>query len=513
MQPRFFYELMTKLRVLILLFTSLASTVFAQQEPVKQVQIEHAGSLEGRISLGPNVKVLRDSVVFSHEGATMFCDSAYFFTIDNSLSAFGHIHINRGDSIHLYGDTLFYRGNQKLARIKSNVVVHNDSLELRTPELLYYMDQDLAEYNLGGVTVNKEDTLRSRIGKYFAQKDLFHFSDDVEVVNARFRILCDTLKHDTYRQISYFLGPTEIMGDSNYIYCENGWYNHKRDIAQFRQNAKYHNKAYRLQGDSLYYDRKNGMGRAYRDVVLNDTAQQVSIFGQYAEYFEANEKALVRGKAMMVQYDEKGDSLFLHADTLMNIKEAIGTDTIAKQIVKAFHHVRAWRKDLQMSCDSLTYLYNDSIIQLFDKPIVWSEQHQLTATKIELYLKNKAPDHAQFYESSLLISQENELYYNQIMGTNMTAYFRDKELREVEVHKAGQVIFFMKDGDKFTGVNKSESDRIKFYLKDKKPDGVLFPQKSKGAIYPMKYLSPQDMYLPNFHWYDELRPKSKEDIF
>jgi lipopolysaccharide export system protein LptA len=423
------------------------------------------------------------------------------------------VHINRGDSIHLYSDTLYYYGNQKLARMRSNVVVHNDSLELRTPELHYYMQHDLAEYNKGGVTVNRDDTLRSRVGKYYAKKDLFHFSHNVEVINNRFRILCDTLKHDTYQQISFFLGPTEIIGDSNYIYCENGWYNHKFDKAQFRENAYFTTKAYKLQGDSLIYDRRHGLGNAYQNISLHDTAQHVSIYGHYAEYREANERALVCDSALLVQFDAKGDSLFLHADTLMNIKELAPTDSLPKQIVRAYGGVRTYRADMQMICDSLVYQYQDSIIELHQQPIVWSEQHQLTAQRIDLFLKNRAPDYAKFYETSLFVSRENDWYYNQVAGVDMTAFFQAKELREIEVHKSGTIIFFLKDGEKFTGVNKSESERIKFYLKDREPDGVLFPQKSTGAIYPMKYLKSEELFLPNFKWFSELRPLHKNDVF
>ncbi|MEN9444358.1 MAG: hypothetical protein RIS47_1248, partial [Bacteroidota bacterium] len=246
-------KLLIPFYVLLFVFGFLQlSEIQAQNNKVQQVHIDQADVLEGKKDLGPDVKVLKGNVVFSHAGSKMFCDSAYFYSATNSLKAFGKIHITRGDSIQLFGDTLLYSGNDRIARVLNHVVLKNDSLSLFTSELTYFMQQDMGAYSTGGLTINKEDTLRSRIGRYYAQRDIFHFSEKVRVTNPKFRIECDTLKHNTKTQISYFLGPTHIYGDSNYIYCENGWYNHKENKAQFNKNARYESKTYSLRGDSLF---------------------------------------------------------------------------------------------------------------------------------------------------------------------------------------------------------------------------------------------------------------------
>jgi predicted cupin superfamily sugar epimerase len=119
----------------------------------------------------------------------------------------------------------------------------------------------------------------------------------------------------------------------------------------------------------------------------------------------------------------------------------------------------------------------------------------------------------EFFEKSFVASQETDIFYNQIAGTDMSAYFREKELQRIEVRKNANVLYFMKEAEKFNGINKAESDKIIFYLKDKKLDAVLFPTKSKGGMYPIKTTKPVDMYLTDFKWQKEIRPKDKNDIF
>ncbi len=506
---------MTK-QIWLFLFILIWSTsgMMAQEEEteVRKVKIDQALSLEGRSSLGPDVKVLKGDVIFSHEGSKMYCDSAYFYSNTNSLEAFGRIHINRGDTVHLYGDHLNYFGNNKTAKVIGNVLLENDSLTLTTDELDYYMDQDLATYFTGGETINKEDTLRSIIGKYFARQNLFQFSQEVEVTSEKFVVNSDTLNHNTKTQTSYFFGPTEIVGDSNYIYCERGWYDHALDKGKLKQNTHYESKSYDLTSDSLYYDRKKAFGEAYHNIEMKDTAQRAIIWGDYARYEEATEFALVTKKAVFGQYDSKGDTLYMHADTLLSMKKIVN-DTTEIQFVKAFHGVRTYRHDLQNLCDSLVYNFSDSTVELMGTPVIWAEGNQISAEYIKIFTEDSSPTRVEFKGKSFAVSPEDSSHYNQLKGKDMIAYFEDGKLHKVEVQSKGEVLYMVKDQQVITGINKAESEKIAFFIVEKQLDGVMFPTKTKGAIHPIDMVEDIEKKLPQFVWYEDERPKDKNDIF
>ena len=44
----------------------------------------------------PDAQILRGNVVFRHDNALMYCDSAYFYEQTNSLDAFGHVRNQSG---------------------------------------------------------------------------------------------------------------------------------------------------------------------------------------------------------------------------------------------------------------------------------------------------------------------------------------------------------------------------------------------------------------------------------
>ncbi len=102
----------------------------------KKVEILNAGSLKFDKNLGNGAKRLIGDVQFKHENTMMYCDSAYFYS-DNSLDAFGHVHIQQNDGSNLYGDLLKYNGDSKTAVLTKNVIVKKGDMQLTTDVLNY----------------------------------------------------------------------------------------------------------------------------------------------------------------------------------------------------------------------------------------------------------------------------------------------------------------------------------------------------------------------------------------
>ena len=105
----------------IIVFISILITSFSvlsQDNKQKKVKIEHADELEGGIHNGKEVRKLRGDVVFSQDGAKMYCDSAYQYAKENSIDAFGRVRIVQGDSMTILGNSLKYNGNTKIAKMK-----------------------------------------------------------------------------------------------------------------------------------------------------------------------------------------------------------------------------------------------------------------------------------------------------------------------------------------------------------------------------------------------------------
>jgi lipopolysaccharide assembly outer membrane protein LptD (OstA) len=82
----------------------------AKDEKPTQVELLNSDYLQVDERLGKDVKRLVGNVAFKHDDVLLYCDSAYLYTLTNSLDAFSQVHINQGDSVNMYGDKLKYDG-------------------------------------------------------------------------------------------------------------------------------------------------------------------------------------------------------------------------------------------------------------------------------------------------------------------------------------------------------------------------------------------------------------------
>ena len=139
-----------------------------------KIQFE-ADNIEYDESLGKKAKRLIGNVVFKHKGVFMYCDSAYQYPLDNSLDAFGRVHLEQGDSLDLYCDSLHYQGQSQIFNCRKNVVLDNKDIHLTTDYLIYDRAKDFGYYLNGGKIINRKDqsTLTSQHGYYYTMTDDF----------------------------------------------------------------------------------------------------------------------------------------------------------------------------------------------------------------------------------------------------------------------------------------------------------------------------------------------------
>lgn len=451
---------------------------------------------------------LWDNVIFTHEGARMYCDSAYYYPDRNSLDAYDNIHINQGDTLNLYGDFLHYDGNSRFAQVTGKTVRLLDlNNQLTTTKLDFDMKNNIGYYTSGADIIRGENNLKSREGYYYSQQHTYFFKDSVVIINPDYTIYSDTLKYNTELNMAYMLGPTDIISDSNDIYCERGWYDMERNISMLKKNAMMQNKNQTLRGDSLYYERNNGFGKAYNNVELFDREQNVILEGNFATYNEKTENSLLTDSAVFIQINDE-DSIYVHADTLRS-----ELDTTGSKMVRAYYKVKLFKSDMQGKCDSMVYTSVDSTIRLYHKPVLWSEGNQLTAEYVEIVTKNRKVDRMYLEKMAFIVSMADSSRFNQIKGKNMICYFSNNELYKIDVNGNGESIYYLVDENDIIGVNKLESTNIVILWADGKVQAIKSEPKPSAVLYPPDELTGAASKLNDFKWLDKFRPKNKYEIF
>ena len=473
-----------------------------------KVYLIHSNTLSFDKAVKPDAQILNGDVCFRHDSSYMYCDSAYFFEQTNSLEAFSNVRMEQGDTLFVYGDYLFYDGNTQVAYLRENVRMENGQVTLFTDSLNYERIPNIGYYFEGGLIVDSLNQLSSFYGQYSPETKLAVFNDSVQVENPDFTLYSDTLHYDTESKVATILGPSVIVSDSGTIHTSRGWYDTVNNTSLLLDQSQVESGEKILIGDSIFYNRDTGMGEVYGNMSLIDTAQHVTLQGEYGYYNEQTGYAFATDSARFLEYSQ-GDTLFLHADTL----QMVTVDSVYREI-KAYYGVRFYRIDMQGVCDSMQFNTRDSVLYMYTEPVLWNEQYQLYGDTIAIYMNDSTIEYAHVIQFAFAAQHVDSSYYNQLKGNDLKAYFEGQAVHQIDVAGNAESIFYPleKDGAK-VGMNETKSGFLTIWVKDNKLDKLKIWPSPVGSMTPIPDLNPDQKMLKDFYWFDYLRPKNRDDIY
>lgn len=205
-----------------------------------------------------------------------------------------------------------------------------------------------------------------------------------------------------------------------------------------------------------------------------------------------------------------GDSLHVPADSLSLAPK----DSTKISFIYGIRNVKVFRNDMQVACDSLAYTDLDSLIRLYENPIVWNEiKRQYSADSITVIVKNQSIDRASLMSNAFIIVQEDTLSYDQIRGTEMMAYFDSTgALRRFDSMGGASGLFYIEENGSLATVNKFESKMLTATLKDGNIQDLNYFDAVKTDAYPVVQMKKDEKILKGFDWQPDKRPKGPEDI-
>jgi len=499
--------------VWLLLAFLLYSGLWAQNK----IELIHANTLRTLADYGPDYQFLKGQVILSHDSSTIFCDSAVYNLKQNSFRAYNRVRlvtIKGNDTVLMSCDSIFYLGDSSYAFAYGHIRLEKDSITLLTDTLEYDFNSDQARYLGGGRIISNNDTLISLLGIYNTRERKAYFKDSVRIFSKKYRIFSDTLVHDFASEQSIFLGPTYIYTDSNTIFCNKGVFDHKKNRAIITEGASLQLKKQTITAQTITYDRNQNKGWAIGQVKIIDTVDKYILMGEYGEFYQKSERFYLIGDATLIQYDND-DTLWLRSDTIFSFKDTLrqDQDTFIFRKAVAYHHVKAFHRNLQMACDSLIYSFLDSTIFLYGNPILWTDSIQLYGQTAELTTVRGEPFQLILDGGVFMAEHTLDDEFNQIFGQKVIIFFKKRQINRVEVYSQAQAIYFIFEDSTLIAINNLQCDTIKIYIKDKKVRGLTAIGKPSGKILPPDQATEQERRLPGFRWFAEYRPLKPSDIY
>lgn len=490
--------------------------------------IEDLGDSLGRIfTLVGNAKLKQDKTLFD-------ADSVVLHLKGNYLEAFGHIHINDADSVHTYADYLKYLGKERKAFLRNNVKLADGKGILTTNNLDYDVGIKLANYVSGGKIINGKTTINSKQGFYYGDTKDVYFYTDVAMLSPDTKIFSDTLVYNLKTELMTFNSPTSIYSNNRKIKTSSGFYDTKNKTAQFGKRPTIEDSTYTLTANDIAFEDSSGKGEARGNAIYRskDTKEGYDLLANNIKT-NSKTKTLLATEKPVLFIKQDLDTIYVSADTIFSgrfndltkAKEVLlytdstnkkhllkfDKDSSSNRYFEAYHNAKIYHDSVQAIADSMYYSSLDSVFRLFQNPIIWAQNNQLTGDTMLLFVKNKNPDVLQVFENAIAVSKVNDIYFNQLKGNTMSCFFEKEKVNLIKTKGSpAQNVYYAQDEyQKLVGVNQSFADQINIEFLNNKPERVLFINNLNGTMFPIKQANHKDIEVKDFKWLEHLRPKTK----
>ena len=444
----------------------------------------------------------------------------------------------------------YYYAETRNVYFRDSVVVVDDRFEMRADTLRYDLAAERVYFL--GPTVIRSDTHRiyCQTGYYDVALDEAVFASNAQYQSGERLAAADTIRYFGATETYLLEGDAYVAeGDFQRATADRIRYFRARDRYQLEGNARVVDSVQTVTGDTIDYDAASetyavsggrprvsnppmtleadrinndavtGLGRASGNVVYRDTSAKLTIeagnalYDQETGYLKASDGP--RGRPLMSTILD-ADTLYVAADTLFSFRtdevDPVSGDTVRQ--LSAYHDVRIFKPDLQALCDSLAFNTTDSVLTLYNDPILWQDTTQLLADTIDVYLKDQRLDRVQLVRNALVVTTPDLVFFNQVKGKDIVARFDSSELRQTDVVGNAEAIYYaLDDGGAYIGVNKTACSAMSLYFAEQTVARIKFLDRPSGRLDPMGAVDHTAMRLKNFRWEYARKPRSLFDLF
>ncbi|HWP82252.1 MAG TPA: OstA-like protein [Bacteroidota bacterium] len=333
---------------------------------------------------------------------------------------------------------------QNKVELFGNVRIVRDSVTLRAEEGVYYGKEQRARLDRGVQLQRGGRILNAAVGDYFTQEKRAEFAGSVVVQDSVSETRCDRLTYFEEDDCSIATGNVKIISPQN----------------------------------------------------------NTTVFGDSLVHFEKQGYTIVPKNPLFMQVDTTSTGI---VDTLLiqsRVMEAF-QDTSRRFI--ASEEVVVVRSDVAARCQRATYLTRDERIILQGEPVVWHAERQITGDSIVVGLRDRRLNSVYVEGRAMAVSRADTLRphrFDQLTGRIIRMYFEDDELRRVEVDRTATSLYYLYDGDRPNGANRSSGDKIFIDFRDRKVDRIKIIGGVEGRYFPEEMLArrEREFNLDGFQW-------------
>lgn len=482
--------------------------------------------------------LLRKNVLLKDSSSTAKSEKLIYYVKNKQAELYKNVHLHdEKEQTDIFAQEVFYNLRSGKAELNKSVKLVQEESEIITETMHYNTKTAEGSYENGGQLTNKDQTLTSKRATFLSKQHKAVFQENVHLKTKDYDLRTPQLDYDTRSKKADFSGKSVITSKDGTINANKGSYDSENDRLELAERTTIANKGQIIESDRFWNDKKKGYSHAEGSVILTDTAENRILYADIARIYDKDKRMEAFGNALLQQVIDK-DTLFLAADTIVSSKPAksntenknvidnknIGTNNNRddsksgqkdEQLnnIKAYHHVRILKPDLQGVCDSLAYMQQDSTFRMYGKPVIWHKDYQLSADTILVETAHEKPYRIFLNSKALIGNQVQAGVYNQIGGKRITGFFENGDMQKMLADGSAESIYYAQDDDNsFTGVNRSFSGKMWLFFDDDELSRINFMNMPTATFYPMQDIKTKDFVLKGFEWKHKLRPQTLADL-
>lgn len=424
--------------------------------------------------------------------------------------------------------------DERVQELIGDVFVKQDSTELRSEKAFRYLDRDEFLFLRAVEIVEGPDTLRADTVRYERRNDLGFAFGNVELTDGDVEVRSSEAIYFFDERRAVFEQAVELEDSTAVLRSERGTYLSPERRADFAGNVTLDDPASWLEADSLSYYRDRRRSEAFGHVFIDrdpgaaatdpegapvdddEEDTRTWLFGDTAINDEDERRSDVRGNALMVQV--RADSLGAPSDTVIVDADRLlaqRSDTLNR--LTAIEDVRVWQREIAADADSLVYdrtvrpdtstapPFEES--RLFGDPNAWFENAQVHGDTLRTVVRNRTIDSLYVFSNAFAAEEDTVLQrIQQLRGRNMTAAFREGDLRTIRAFPNAETIRFIEEDGRLARGAEASGDEIVIEFDDQQAlKRVRVLSGIQGTLYE-PHLIPDPFQLEGFRWTPDARP-------
>lgn len=318
-------------------------------------------------------------------------------------------------------------------------------------------------------------------------RNTVELTGSVIIRQAEMTITAPSVRYDGRLSIAYAPRGLRVDQGGRTITSRMGRYDLRQRIAAFQQSVHAVDDSIRMWCDSLVHDRSVDTMLALGNVVIQDSVRRSWFRADQARRDAKSGTLRLNGsaRAWTWQQDRKplADTVFIAADEMRT--ESAG-DNLARRMI-AIGNVRMVRAEAAATSGQMEYSDRDSLIDLNDSPVVWSDSSVLVAKSIQAHSSGGEIRTIVGDGDAVLISRSDTLLperYDQIVGKRITIAIQPDSVKVLTASGDAQSITFRQESGDRKGLAKVAADTINATIVDNALTDVFWLGGVSGENHP-----------------------------